>query len=154
MKTIKYKKKETNANTQYVEVNPTDLDFILNQCKQLVDVATQCKEHKIKEGDDFFKPSVLMPKQSTGKRNTAESMCSGVIDNFSSGQRDLTEKTMTGLHEAFKVGEAIIEDFHSVEFEECDSLPKLSAPVIESKGTTMEDLFDIESITVTYRKKQ
>ena len=157
MKTIHYKKKDTNANTQYVEVNPSDLDFILKQCETLVTVANQCKEHKIKEGDDFFKPNVLMPKQSTGKRNTAESMCSGILDNFKSGQRDLTDKTMQGLHEAFKVGEAIIEGFESVQFEEAESLPKLK-PILdkieETELSIFETMFDVESITVTYRKKK
>ena len=154
-KTINYKKKHTTANTQYNETTSWDLAWILEQAERLVETATACEQHNVKEGSRLYTRNGNMPKQSTGKMNSPKTMCEGVIDNFHKGQYDLTEKQMTGLQEAFNVGNDIIEDFDSVIFEEGD-LPKLRSKLpapLENALTTFESLFDHFSVNITFTKK-
>ena len=160
MKRIEYKLKETNANTQYVEIRKSNLDWILTQCEKLVSVANACKTLKIDGGDgaELFKPNVLMPKMSTGQRNSAYTMCEGIINNFKSSgnnaQRDLTDKTMKGLTEAFKTGFNIIEDFDKVEFVQVDELSKIKSVIdVSDEETLFSTMFAVDSIIVTYKKK-
>lgn len=148
MKTIPYIKKLTTAGTQYIGTSLQDTEFILTQCNTISRLAPYVPRLMIAH------PNYL--KQSTGKHNTPQSLCEGIIDNFNSGQYDFSLKQCEALKLVFAIGEEEIEDFHTVEFEEVPKLPKLKAlaPVVasEQKGTTMSDLFDIESITVVYRK--
>ena len=143
---VPYINKKTTAGTQYRQTTKQDLNRVLEQCKTLVQVAPY--------DPALQTPSAKMPRMSNGKRNTPETMCQGVIDNFNSGQYDLSDKQCDGLTEAFRIGEQIIEDFETVEFEEVTSLPKIRptatpAPVDDVFGS----LFDIDSITVTYKRK-
>ena len=146
MKTIPYINKDTKASTQYRKTTKQDIDWVLTQCKRIAQVAPI--------SDELRTPNPKMPRMSAGGRNTPESMCKGVIDNFNAGQYDLSDKQCTGLEEAFRIGEEVIEDFEGVVFEQVDVLPKMKSVVqvpTEPPGT-FGDLFDIESITVTYRK--
>ena len=155
MKIIPYRKKTTTATTQYNETTSWDLAWILDQAQRLVQTAADCEKHKIPEGSRLFSRNGNMPKQSTGKMNSPKSMCEGVIENFNKGQYDLSDKQMTGLTEAFKVGNEIIEDFDEVEFTE-GTLPKLRSLLprsIDSALSTFETLFDKFTVTIDVTKK-
>jgi hypothetical protein len=61
---------------------------------------------------------------------------------------------MAGITEAFRVGSEVINDFEDVLFEEVDKLPKIYAPQdVIPTDSTYSDLFEIETMTVTYRRK-
>lgn len=159
MKIIPYIKKQTNANTQYNCTTSTDTNWVLAQSKRLVDVATDCISHGIKEGMVLDQSNPKLPRMSTGKRNSPKSMCEGVVDNFNHGQYDLSDKQMEGLAEAFRIGNEIINDFEEVEFNEVEHLPKITHPVTEMnniKNTIFADLFDLsqyEVDSIVLRKK-
>lgn len=155
MKTIYYRKKVTTADTQYNETTSWDLAWILDQCERLVQLATECEKQKIVEGLRLYTRNGLMPKQSSGKMNSPKSMCEGVIDNFHKGQYDLSEKQMTGLTEAFRVGCELIEDFDEVDFQE-GSLPKLRSklpPAVDNALSTFESLFEHFNVSINLTKK-
>lgn len=156
MKQIQYKLKHTNANTQYVETTSSDTKWILAQCQRLIQVAIACEVNNITEGQRLFTRNGMMPRMSNGKMNTCRTMCEGILDNFHEGQYNLTDKQMHGLTEAFKVGNEIIEDFEDIMFKEVTDLPKLRTSTLPTESpteSTLSDLFDIESITVTYKKR-
>ena len=147
--------KVTEAKTQYRQIRQFDLDWILEQCKDIVAVTKGLTAEYKSIKEDLEKPRVLLPKLSTGGRNSAFSMCEGVVENFSKGQYNLTDKQCDGLVEAFRVANEYYE-VDTVEFDEVVNLPKLplkSPKVTEMPTSTIGDFFDIESITVTYRKK-
>jgi hypothetical protein len=151
---IPYKSTVTNSNANYRQTLSQDTKWVLDQCKTLVQVAEACIKEGIKEGDRLTHTNPNIPRQGTGKVNSCHTMCQGVLDNFNTHQRDMTDKTMAGITEAFRVGEEVINDFEDVVFEEVDKLPKIYAPQDTiPTGTTLGDLFEIETVTVTYRRK-
>ena len=151
---IPYKKRlptENDSSTRH-DTSSSDLKWVLDQCKRLVEVANACEVNNIKEGDRLLRSNPLIPRMSSGKVNSPRTMCEGLQKNFSTGQRDLTDKQCTGIQEAFRIGNEVINDFDSVTFEEVDQLPKLTAPTVHTieEGSTFEDLFEI---VVTVRRK-
>lgn len=141
----------------YIKINPEsttnvywrtttqDSAFILKQCELIQLLAPYIPKLNIKH------PKYL--KQSTGAHNTAASLCEGILENFNKSQFDLSEKQCGALVDVFKIGVDEIEDFQPVEFEEVDKLPKIKPPVQEDWSALPPDLFDIESVTVVYKKK-
>lgn len=160
MKTIKYKKKQTTARTQYNETTSIDTQDVLNKCKRIVEVADACEKHNIADGKRLYGRNDKMPRQSNGKMNSPKSMCEGVIDNFNNGQYNISDPQIKGLSESFNVAHDIIEDFEQTIFEEVTTLPKLSMPsnIEQDPGTTFGDLFgySVEEVRVTkiYRKQK
>lgn len=128
---VPYIKKQVNAGTEYRKMNSSDQKWILSQAKKLSDIAIACDRDKVEEGMPLNTPNPLMPRMSTGKRNTPGTICSGVLDNFNKGQYDLTGKQCDGLQEAFRIGCTVIEGFEEVEFEEVTTLPKIQQKVQE-----------------------
>lgn len=156
MKTIVYKKKQTNAQTQYNETLSKDLKWVLQQCKRIVELAETCEQEEIEEGARLYSRNGDLPRQKTGKMNTCKSMCQGVIENFDNGQYDLSEKQIEGLTIAFNVAHDIIDEFEAVVFEEVQTLPKLKStlpPPIEELPPNFGDLFDVEELVVKYKRK-
>lgn len=156
MRKIPYIKKRTTANTEYRQTTSSDTKWVLEQCKRLVEVAQACEANGIKEGAALNAPNPKMPRMSNGKRNSASTMCEGVIDNFNQGQYDLSNKQCDGVEEAFRIGSDVIDNFEEVTFEEVTSLPKLQsskAPIPETCNSVFSDLFEVECVTVVYRKK-
>jgi len=155
MKKIPYKKKATTANTQYNQTTSTDLKHILNECKRLVEVATECERQGITDGKKLYSNNGIMPRQSSGKMNSPKTMCEGVIDNFNKGQYDLSDPQMKGITESFRVAHDVIEDFEEVVFEEVTNLPKLNSTKVFDTSTipdsTLSDLWEIDSMT--FRRK-
>ncbi len=146
MKTVPYINKATTAGTQYRKTRKQDTDWILSQCKTIVD----CSPYD----DRLTAPNPRMNRQSTGKRNSVATICQGVIDNFNTGQYDLSDKQMPSLEEAFRVGEEVIENIESVIFEEVTSLPKIN-PVAAPSSNAVESVFeDLFEITITVRGKK
>ena len=154
---IPYIKKITSANTEYRQLKPLDRNIVLDKCQEVVDLDNELKKYNSPDSHTLNAPNPKMPRMSPpyGKgKNSARSMCEGTLDNFKTGtQYDLSDKTMDGLQEAFRVAHSIVDEFEEVEFECVDSFPKSKPVQQEASPTTLEDLFDIESITVTYRKK-
>jgi len=146
MRKIPYIKKRTTANTEYRQTARTDTRWVIDQCKRLVEVAQACVKNGIIEGAALNAPNPKMPRMSSGNRNSASTMCEGVVENFNQGQYDLSNKQCDGLEEAFRIGSNVIEDFEEVIFEEVTSLPKLQsskAPVPETCNSVFSDLFDV-----------
>jgi hypothetical protein len=154
MKHIPYIKKITTASTEYRQMLPTDVDWVLEQCKKLHEIASVCKKNGIREGDRLNTKNPKIPRMGTGGINTCSSICEGVIDNLNGSQYNLSAPQCDGLEEAFRIGEDLIEDFESVVFEQVDKLPKMTLPGIpDISGSTLGDLFDVDTIVVTYRKR-
>lgn len=150
MRTIKYKNKSTSAGTQYRSISTNDRNWVLDQCRTvsgLVDVCAKTSESTLTAiHTELVAPSIVMPKQSTGKRNSVKSMVDGVLDNFKTGQYDLSDKTMIGLTESFMIS--------SKHFNNCDAVEFVEESVQDQVEVNhVDDLFDIESITVTYKKR-
>ena len=150
MKKIPYVSRVTNSNANYKKTLTSDTNWVLEQCKQLVQVAGL----GVIEVAALNTKNPNIPKQSSGRPNTPKSMCEGVIDNFNNSQYDLTDKTMQGVQEAFRIGADIINDFEEVDFHEVDKLPKIPKPIIEvdsiPNNSMYEDLFEI---VINVRKK-
>ena len=139
------------------DTNSADTKWILTQCELLVKIAKYCRENNVSEGKALIIANSKIPRMSSGKGNTCETLCAGILDNFKKGQYNFTDKQTMGLEIAFKVGAEVIENFEEVEFEEVDVLPKISLPRenvlgMEAKNT-LSDLFDVEAITVTYKRR-
>ena len=153
---IPYKNKITGANTQYRELSPLDRNLVLDKAQEVINLDNELKKYNSPDSVTLNAPNPNMPKMTPpyGRgRNSARSICEGTLDNIKNGtQRDLSDRTMGGLSEAFRVAHSIVDTFEEVEFYEVTTFPKTTVPTLE-KGTTLEDLFEVESITVTYRKK-
>ena len=154
--------KQVNANTQYRQLTNADQRLILDQCKNIVDVVDVCiNMGHPEDAANLTRNDPFIPRQGTGKSNSCYSMCAGVLDNFNKGQYNLSDKQCNGLERAFTIANKEINGIEEIEFEEVTSLPKLSppkvAPVSEvptlMSSAVFSDLFDVESITITYRKK-
>ena len=151
---IPYIKKITSANTEYRQLKPLDRNTVLDKCKEVVDLDNELRKYNSPDSHTLNAPNPNMPKMTPphGRgRNSARSMCEGVLDNMKGSQRDFSDKQMNGVQEAFRVAHSIVDEFEEVEFEEVDSFPKHTTTVdtIE-KGSTFEDLFEI---VVTVRRK-
>ena len=134
-----------NTTNKYWRMTGPDRSFVLDLCRGVVQLAPHIMRFNIAH------PKYL--KQQAGGNNTAATLCEGILDNFITSQNDISEKQCIALVDVFKIGNEEIEDFDEVEFSEVPKLPKLKrVPVVEEAGTTMSDLFDIESITVTYKR--
>ncbi len=155
MITIPFKRKQTHANTQYVETKSQDLKWILQQCRRLVELSEACIAEDIKEGLPLHSRNGNLPKQHSGKMNSCQSFCEGILDNFNNGQYDLTERQLEGLTEAFAVVNRLAEEFEAVIFEEVKELPKLKSiiPPPEDILEKFSDLFEVEEITINYKKR-
>jgi hypothetical protein len=154
MKTIPFVKKQTGASTQYNQITSSDLNWLLSQSKRLVDVANDCANSGVKEGQALNQPNPNLPRQSSGTRNSPKSMCDGINDNFNKGQYDLSSKQMDGLVESFRIGESVIDNFDSIEFNEVDKLPKIKSAVTSQVDELDPLLFQIDSVTITYTRSQ
>jgi len=135
-----------NTTNKYWRMTGPDRSFVLDLCRGVVQLAPHIMRFNIAH------PKYL--KQQTGGNNTAATLCEGILENFITSQNDISEKQCIALVDVFKIGNEEIEDFDIVEFSEVPKLPKLKLPTIQTEqaGTTMSDLFDIESITVTYKR--
>lgn len=151
MRNIPYLRKVTQAQTEYRDIRKHDIAWILEQCRNIVLVANQLDSSYQNIIDNLNRPNLLIPKQSTGKRNTVITFCEGIIKNFSHGQYNLSAKGCQGIQEAFRVASEDLE-IETVEFEEVQTLPKISIPENLPKSA-IEDFFDIESITITWKSK-
>jgi len=150
MKHVPYVNKHTQAGTQYRKTTSQDLNVVLDTCKQVAAVAGL----NIPEVQSLNHPNPKMPRMSNGTRNTCATMAEGVIDNFNNGQYDLSDKQCDGITEMTRIAEDIIDGIEQIVFVEVGVLPKIKPPIIESTPEgTFSDLFDVESITVTYRRK-
>jgi len=154
---IPYRNKATTANTVFTEMSESDKNWIEQQCNRIISIADRYPTDASRLNDK----NPNLPRHNDGIQrgmNTPKSFCEGVVDKLNlPGLKDLSTKQMDGLVEAFRIGEELIEDFESVEFEEVDKLPKLKSVntvTQEDSGTTMFDLFEVESITVTYGRKE
>lgn len=152
MRTIKYKNKNTTAGTQYRSISKNDRNWVLDQCRTvsgLVDVCAKTSEFPLCDiGVELTAATITLPRQSTGKRNSVKSFVDGVLTNFQTGQYDLSDKTMAGVTESFMQASAHFTSVDAVEFVEESVVPT------STEKSVMEDLFDIESITVTYKRKK
>lgn len=153
MKKILHKLKSTSAGTTYHDMLTADKKWLLDQAERLAQVGNGCNSINAVEGERLYKTNPNLPRQGNGKMNSPTTMCEGIVDNIRKGtQRDLTDKQLKGLEEAFRVGSEVINDFEAVTFEEVSTLPKLpSNPLpVDTSGSTFNDLFEI---TVTVRRK-
>lgn len=163
MKTIPYIKKTTTAHTEYRKISDADRKWVLDQCqaiKDFVDTAKNMTDPSIRAiVNDLTKADKGMPWRSPkhgGGANNPYSMSDGTLDNFKSGQYDLSDKTCKGLEKAFATASKHLNNIEDVVFNETTSLPvvpKATTPKVESVGTTFTQLFDIEiSVKVTPKK--
>lgn len=122
-KEIEYKKKITNANTQYVKLKLTDKKYILDELNQLSQILDQLNDTYysgnnqsiIKElYEQFNNPNKQLPKHTDNnyKHNSVYSFVSGLLHNLSTNQRDLTLKNIQAL-------EYIINEFYYLNFKSC-----------------------------------
>jgi hypothetical protein len=151
MKTIKYIKKITSANTEYRHVSNEDRTWVLEQCSDISAMVANCiksgESRLIQTADILMKPLDEMPRQGRGpyrgSRNSVKSFCEGVIDNFADTQYDFSEKTMKGLSVAFKVASEEFTTFEDVEFVEAVSVYEaLKNATISKEITPSEALFE------------
>lgn len=164
MKKIPYIKKSTTATTEYRKVSTQDRNWVLDQCKSIkdfVDAAKNLTDPTVQQVvKELQKPDKAMPWRSPkhgGGANSPYSMAEGTLDNFSSGQYDLSDKTCKGLERAFETASKHLNNIEEVEFEETTSLPVVPKPIatpklVESAGSTFTSLFDIE-VTVKVTPK-
>lgn len=157
---------ETDQAERWI-TRKSDTAVILDQCRRIVDMDNQCKASGdvglLQVSKELNTPRPDMPSKNRaygGGKNSVRSMCEGTVDNFDKGtQYNLTKKTCQGIDSAFKVAAGLFECFEEIEFEEVSTLPKITPPKptvrepVETPGSTFADFFDIESVTVTYKKK-
>lgn len=142
-------RKFTTANTTYYETSRSDTSSILNQCRDIVEMDNQLKNQTDQELYNIHKKFNTANKQMPGKSasygggpNNVRSMCEGVIDNFNDGQYNVSNKTVKGLSEAFRVAASVFETFEEFDFEEVSSLPKSDRMV--DGGDVFNSLFGDE----------
>ena len=156
MKQIKYKVRPPTSNDSAIrhEMSDSDLLWILRQCKEVNKFVELCKLYYSPGYTRLISSNPNMPKQTPPYgigHNSVKTMCEGLLRNFETGQFSMSDKSCTGIQEAFRVVNELDESFEAVEFIDVDKIPL--NPSSELSGTTLPDLFDIESIMVTYRKK-
>jgi len=153
MKQIPYKNKKTGASTIYCDVSPDDKQWVIDKCREITLLEQALRSANLNAtADEITKPRKSLPRQGSGKSNSIQSAADGVLDNLTKGtQRNLSHKTRDLLSKSFKEMNNIIPNFEEVEFVEQS---KAGVDIdMEPSGTTLSDLFDIDSITITYRKK-
>jgi hypothetical protein len=157
MKQIAYKVKNTEATTTYVKISPDNMDFILKQCKTIIDLDKLLKSSINEDHKAIY--SILntkdkdMPKMTPPNGfgyNSIVTMCEGTYSNITKGtQRDLSTKTMAGIQQAFNIASQVLpEHITAVEFVEGNPIvpPKDEE---EKVTTTYKDIFDIDGYTET-----
>lgn len=168
MRTVPFTTKNTTAGTVYCRTLPTDRDAVLEQCKTIVDFDDECATESPIVSSILNRPIKNITRKSLkhgGGYNSARSVCEGVVDNFNKGQYDFSVPQLTAIEEAFKVAHGVLTDFWEIDWDPVSVLPKLKlednkvvkVPAKKEEPVTPESMigefFDIESITITYKRK-
>jgi hypothetical protein len=150
---IPYKTKVTQANTTYRELRALDRNLVLDKAQEIIDLDNELKKYNSPDSITLNSPNPNMPRMSPpyGKgRNSARSMCEGIINNMRHGtQYDLSDKSMDGLAESFRVAHSIVDSFEQVIFYEVDEWPKKEVPAVHTD--TFLDLFEVD--TIIFKRK-
>lgn len=147
MKEIIYKNHKSAANTIYCTTSVSDRQYILDNLKLIKDLDDQMKGTPV--SSQINQPNKSLPRQGSGRHNSIRSAADGIVDNMTSGtQRHFSNKTRTLIEQTFREMQSIIPDWETIRWVE-----ESTVAMPTSNGTTLSDLFDIESITITYRKK-
>jgi hypothetical protein len=168
MKTIKYEKKITNANTIYVDMHPTDRTWLLNEIQKVSMGFTQ----------DLITYEYLLKK--TGKitkgrngQNSPKEYLNGVYSNLCSNDNDFSIIQLKDIEHIFSeinslygymldvLPESVAnwESFEPVKFKDIKDLDKkivepsvnvIEEALVEFEKTHVSDLFEI---TITVKTK-
>lgn len=125
-KTYEYKVKPRpeGTNTTYHQLRVEDRKSLLEDCKMLVDFTNECKKHNDPVWMTLEAGTPKMPRRSAaygGGRNSAYSICEGIIENFKKGQYDISHKQMPAIVEAFRIAHNALEEFDEIDFKEVKS---------------------------------
>jgi hypothetical protein len=158
MKTVKYKIKENNANTEYREVSKEDKEWVLSQAQRISNLADDCAKSTNQDildaGRELTKTRKELIRQGTGTLNSVKTLVDGVIKNMvQGGQRDFSDRTCKGLQGAFKIASEVFNTIEEVEWEESTTLrndPYTMDPI----QTTLSDLWDTQVYEVTVKRKR
>jgi hypothetical protein len=168
---FEYRIKDTMATTEYREIHISDKKFIMNWLTEVFQICEDCEtcdDAKFNAiGKQLARPTAKLPwkgKQAGGGMNSIKSAVEGILDNLTIGtQRDLSAITCKLLtmvtQELIKID--MFSNWEEFEFVEVSGRPKavtFTAPFVEKKvepviETTFDNLFEIDTVTVTYRKK-
>lgn len=121
-KIIKYTPKFTNAKTTYLDIDPSELQFLH---MQLIQYLSRIGEMDNTTNEDFraFNTQYLhrrrkeLPKGENGL-NTPVSFISGIINNMMFGkQRDLTDRQIEGIESVSAILNQVWEDLPAIRFQ-------------------------------------
>ena len=117
MKTIKYRKKITQAKTVYVSMDNSDFCWLIEHLvfmKSIIDQIEKYSDDYLRQYQQLTRPRTLLPRRTkpTPGLNSYASFVSGLIENFGDTQRDFSVKTLPGLESTF---DFFADEFHTIQ---------------------------------------
>ena len=154
---IQYIPKISHATTEYRDIQPSDLKYIMNKLREVNELADGCYNSTNSElrkiGHKLKLPNKNLPRKGSkygGGMNSIQSAASGIVDNIENGtQRDFSNHTCSIISKSFIELANIFPDWEPVTFIPVTEFSTIQQDLFQ---TTLADHFNTQVYEVTIKR--